>query len=79
VAIRSLAITLTAIGLMGVGLTTAQAQSGACTGGGKVSKQIAKQMSAAQDANKAKRFQEALAKMREAEGVPGSKTQSDLY
>ncbi len=78
-AIRSLAITLTAIGLMGAGLTTAQAQSGSCTGGGKVSKQIAKQMSAAQDANKAKRYQEALTKMREAEGVPGSKTQSDLY
>jgi len=80
VAIRSgLAITLAAIGMMGAGISTAQAQSGACTGGGKVSKQIAKQMSAAQDANKAKRYQEALTKMREAEGVPGAKTQSDLY
>jgi tetratricopeptide (TPR) repeat protein len=70
---------LAAIGMMGAGISTAQAQSGACTGGGKVSKQIAKQMSAAQDANRAKRFQEALTKMREAEGVPGAKTQSDLY
>ncbi len=34
------------------------AQTAGCTGGGKISKQIAKQMAAAQDAMKAKRWQE---------------------
>jgi tetratricopeptide (TPR) repeat protein len=36
-------------------------------------------MSAAQDAMKARRWQEVLAKTREAEGVAGAKTQTDLY
>ena len=58
--------------------STAVAQ-GACTGGGKISKQIAKPMSAAQDAMKAKKWQEVLAKTREAEGVAGAKSQFDQY
>jgi hypothetical protein len=79
VAIRSgLGITLAAIGLMGAGLSTAQAQ-GACSGGMKMSKQIAKPMAAAQEAMKAKRFQETLTKIREAEQIAGAKTASDLY
>lgn len=55
------------------------AQTAACTGNGKISKQIAKPMTAAQDAQKAKRWQDVLARVRESEAVPGPKTQFDLY
>ena len=55
------------------------AQTAGCTGGGKISKQIAKPMAAAQEAMKAKRWQEVLTKMREAEAMPGAKSQFDLY
>ncbi|HEX5160184.1 MAG TPA: hypothetical protein VFV88_00570 [Steroidobacteraceae bacterium] len=52
---------------------------GACTGGGKISKQIAKPMAAAQDAMKARKWQEVLTRTREAESTPGNKSQFDLY
>jgi len=44
---------------------------GACTGGGKISKQIAKPMDAAQKAISAKKWQEVLARVKEAEGTTG--------
>ena len=73
-------IAAAAIGFVALGsVSTAYAQGASCTGGGKISKQIAKPMAAAQDAMKARRWQEVLAKMREAEGVAGAKTQTDLY
>ncbi|MGC4111358.1 MAG: tetratricopeptide repeat protein [Nocardioides sp.] len=67
------------IGLFAAGLSApAAAQTAAC-GTPKISKQIAKQMSAAQDAFKAKKWNESLAKMKEAEAVPGAKSPFDLY
>jgi hypothetical protein len=44
---------------------------GGCTGGGKISKQIAKPMDAAQKAINAKKWQEVLARVREAEATTG--------
>jgi tetratricopeptide (TPR) repeat protein len=81
VAIRNgVVIAIAAIGILSVGaVSTANAQGAGCTGGGKISKQIAKPMAAAQDAMRAKRWQEVLAKTREAEAVPGAKSQFDLY
>lgn len=68
------------IGILSAGLSLpAAAQTAACTGGGKISKQIARQMVAAQDAMKARKWQESLTKLREAEAVPGSKSQFDLF
>jgi len=73
-------IAAAAIGLLALGsMSTAFAQGAGCTGGGKISKQIAKPMSAAQDAMKTRKWQEVLAKTREAEGTAGAKTQTDLY
>ncbi|MEJ0084039.1 MAG: hypothetical protein WDO72_00005, partial [Pseudomonadota bacterium] len=73
-------IATAALGFLGAGLTSnALAQGAGCTGGGKISKQIAKPMAAAQEAMKAKRWQDVLAKTREAESTPGAKTQTDLY
>ncbi|MEO8064940.1 MAG: tetratricopeptide repeat protein [Pseudomonadota bacterium] len=73
-------IATAALGFLGAGLTsTAMAQSAGCTGGGKISKQIAKPMAAAQEAMKAKRWQEVLSKTKEAESAPGAKSQTDLY
>ena len=78
--IRRALIATAALGFFGGGLTSpAAAQSAGCTGGGKISKQIAKPMAAAQEAMKAKRWQDVLAKTREAESTPGAKTQTDLY
>jgi hypothetical protein len=78
--IRRALIATAALGFFGAGLTSpAAAQSAGCTGGGKISKQIAKPMAAAQEAMKAKRWQEVLTKTREAESTPGAKTQTDLY
>ncbi|HLA73413.1 MAG TPA: hypothetical protein VK624_18030 [Steroidobacteraceae bacterium] len=78
--IRRALIATAALGFFGAGLTSpAAAQSAGCTGGGKISKQIAKPMAAAQEAMKAKRWQDVLAKTREAESTPGAKTQTDLY
>lgn len=45
---------------------------GACTGGGRISKQVAKPMAAAQDAMKSKRWQEVLNKVREAQNTSGA-------
>lgn len=68
------------IGILSAGLTApAAAQTAACTGGGKISKTIAKQMVAAQDAMKAKKWQESLNKLKEAEAQPGAKSQFDQF
>jgi Flp pilus assembly protein TadD len=73
-------IAVAASGVLAAGWTSSAAAQGAgCTGGGRVSKQIAKQMSAAQDAMRAKKWQEVLTKTHEAEAIPGAKTQTDLY
>ncbi len=73
-------IAVAAIGFVALGsMSPAFAQGAGCTGGGKISKQIAKPMSAAQDAMKTRRWQEVLAKTREAESTAGAKTQTDLY
>ena len=81
VSIRSgLVIAAAAVGILGVGLSTpASAQTAACTGGGKISKQIAKPMIAAQEAQRAKKWQDVLARVRDAENTPGNKSQFDLY
>src|SRR5688500_7249123 len=81
VSIRSgFGIAVAAIGFIALGSATpAFAQGAGCTGGGKMSKQIAKPMAAAQEALKSKRWQEVLNKTREAEAVPGSKSQFDQY
>ena len=52
------------------GASTAYAQ-GACSGGGKISKQIAKPMDAANKAIAARKWQEVLTRVREAEGTTG--------
>jgi tetratricopeptide (TPR) repeat protein len=68
------------IAILSVAFTApATAQTAACTGGGKISKQIAKQMIAAQDAMKAKKWQESLNKLKEAEAQPGAKSQFDQF
>lgn len=79
--IRSgLGIAIAAAAILGVGFTApAAAQGAGCTGGGKISKQIAKPMAAAQDAMKAKKWQESLSKMKEAEAVPFSRSAFDNY
>lgn len=78
--IRSgLMVAVAAVGIIGAGWATPAAAQGACTGGGKISKQIAKPMAAAQEAQKAKRWQDMLARVRDAEATPGAKTQTDLF
>ena len=73
-------IAAAAIGFVALGsVSTAYAQGAGCTGGGKISKQIAKPMAAAQDAMKTRKWQEVLNKTREAEGIAGAKSQTDLY
>jgi hypothetical protein len=73
-------IAVASIGILAAGWSSpAAAQSAACTGNGKISKQIAKPMVAAQDAMKAKKWQEALSKLREVDAVPGAKSQFDLF
>jgi hypothetical protein len=53
---------------------------GACTGGGKISKQIAKPMDAAQKAITAKKWQEVLARVKEAEATTGYiRSESDKF
>ncbi len=74
-----LLVAVAAVGIIGAGWAAPAAAQGACTGGGKISKQIAKPMAAAQEAQKARRWQDMLAKVREAEQTPGAKTQTDLY
>ena len=79
--IRSgLVFAIAALGMVGAGLSApASAQTAACTGNGKISKQIAKPMQAAQDAQKARKWQEVLTKVREAEAVPGTKSAFDQF
>jgi tetratricopeptide (TPR) repeat protein len=73
-------VAIAAMGLLAVAHTApAFAQAGVCTGNGKISKQIAKPMAAAQDAQKAKKWQEVLAKTREAEATPFTKTGWDQH
>src|SRR5690349_16429751 len=73
-------IAVAAIGFVALGsVSTAYAQGAACTGGGRISKQIAKPMKAAQDAMQARKWQEVLNRTREAESTAGAKTQTDLY
>ena len=73
-------VAIAAMGLLAVGHTNPVfAQAGVCTGNGKISKQIAKPMAAAQDAQKAKKWQEVLAKTREAEATPAAKSAWDQH
>ncbi len=79
--IRSgLGIAFAATAILGMGFSApAAAQGAGCTGGGKISKTIAKPMTAAQEAMKAKRWQDVLNRVREAEAVPGAKSGFDQY
>src|SRR6187455_3087751 len=80
VSIRSgLMVAVAAFGIIGAGWSVPAAAQGACTGGGKISKQIAKPMLAAQEAQKAKHWQDMLNRVREAEAAPSAKSQTDLY
>jgi tetratricopeptide (TPR) repeat protein len=73
-------MTAATIAFLSVAFTApAAAQSAACTGGGKISKQIAKQMIAAQEAMKAKKWQVSLDKLKEAEAQAGSKSAFDQF
>ena len=60
-----------AVLMMAAAATTTAYAQGACTGNGKISKQIAKPMDAAQKAISSKKWNEVLARVREAEGVTG--------
>ena len=78
--IRSgLGIAIAATAILGAAFSAPAAAQGACTGAGRISKQIAKPMAAAQDAMKARKWQESLNKMKEAEAVPFSRTAFDNY
>jgi Tfp pilus assembly protein PilF len=81
VSIRSgLGIAIAATAILAAGFSApAAAQTAGCTGGGKISKTIAKPMTAAQEAMKAKRWQEVLTRVRESEAVPGGKSAFDQY
>jgi hypothetical protein len=73
-------IAVAAIGILGAGWSSpAAAQTAACTGGGKISKQIAKPMKSALEAQAARKWQDVLARVKEAEAVPGAKSQFDQY
>ena len=68
------------MGILGAAWSVpAAAQGAGCTGGGKISKQIAKPMIAAQEAMKNRKWQDVLARVREAEGTAGGKSAFDLY
>jgi len=80
VSIRNGLMIAATIGILSAAFSApAAAQSAACTGGGKISKTIAKQMVAAQDAMKAKKWQESLNKLKEAEAQPGAKSAFDQF
>ena len=73
-------MTAATIAILSLAFTApSMAQTAACTGGGKISKQIAKQMIAAQDAMKAKKWQASLDKLKEAEAQPGTKSAFDQF
>ena len=79
--IRSgLVIAVAALGFLGAGWAApAAAQGAGCTGGGKISKQIAKPMKAAMEAQTARKWNEVLAKVKEADAVAGPKSGFDQY
>jgi len=80
VSIRNGLMIAATIGILSAAFSApAAAQSAACTGGGKISKTIAKQMVAAQDAMKAKKWNESLNKLKEAEAQPGAKSAFDQF
>jgi Flp pilus assembly protein TadD len=81
VSIRTgLVIAVASIGVLAAGWSSpAAAQTAACTGGGKISKTIAKPMIAAQEAMRAKKWQESLNKLKEAEAQPGAKSAFDQF
>lgn len=66
----NLCVAAAAIVFMGAAAPAAYAQAG-CSGNGKISKQIAKPMAAAQEAMKARRWQDVLNRVKEAQGVTG--------
>jgi tetratricopeptide (TPR) repeat protein len=75
-----LGMAIAVFGIVGAGsASTAFAQTGGCSGNGKMSKQIAKPMSAAKDAMKVKKWQEVLARTREAAAMPITRTAWDQY
>ena len=79
VSIRSgLVIAVATLGILGAGWATPAAAQGACAGQ-KISKQIAKPMKAAMEAQTARKWNEVLAKVKEAEAVPGPKSAFDQY
>lgn len=59
--------------------TTALAQTDACTGNGKITRQIAKPMAAAQQAMRAGHWEESLEQISKAELTPFEKSAFDLY
>jgi tetratricopeptide (TPR) repeat protein len=72
VSIRSrFGVAIAAVFMMAAGATTTAFAQGACTGAGKISKQIAKPMDAAQKAISAKKWNEVLARVSESEKVTG--------
>jgi uncharacterized protein HemY len=72
VSIRSrFGVATAAILLMAAGATTTAYAQGACSGGGKISKQIAKPMDAANKAIQARKWQEVLNQVRAAENATG--------
>jgi tetratricopeptide (TPR) repeat protein len=72
VSIRSrFGVATAAVFLMATAAGPAFAQGAGCTGGGKISKQIAKPMDAANKAIQARRWQEVLSRVREAENTTG--------
>jgi tetratricopeptide (TPR) repeat protein len=68
----SLGIASVALACFGAAAPATVFAQGACSGGGRMSKQIAKPMLAAQVAMKANRWQEVLKQVREAENTPGA-------
>ncbi|HEX5131299.1 MAG TPA: hypothetical protein VFX92_02300 [Candidatus Krumholzibacteria bacterium] len=78
--IRSgLVIAVATLGILGAGWAAPAAAQGAGCAGQKISKQIAKPMKAAMEAQTARKWNEVLAKVKEAEAVPGPKSAFDLY
>ena len=73
-------IEIATLGLVCAGLAgNVLAQTSACTGKGRISKQIAIPMNAAQEAQKKGKWRDVLAKVREADAVSFPKTAWDQY
>jgi tetratricopeptide (TPR) repeat protein len=72
VSIRSrFGVAAAAVLMIGAAASTTALAQGGCTGGGKISKQIAKPMDAANKAIQARKWQDVLKHVREAEGATG--------